>query len=111
MTREERLERELAKAPKPAAEDVWWVLNRFGFPPEQVEAAYEAMLREKGEDARRQSGAEAAMRKTRIQDPGGQGTSYMSRGSETPGRGADSHPVTYLVSLTPDVDRIVARPP
>ncbi|MEU8772646.1 hypothetical protein [Streptomyces sp. NPDC048606] len=47
MTKEEWIERELAKAPKPTAEDVWWVLNRFGFPPEQVEAAYEAMLREK----------------------------------------------------------------
>ncbi|MEU7554280.1 hypothetical protein AB0B01_18415 [Streptomyces sp. NPDC044571] len=47
MTREEWIERELAKAPEPTAEDIWWVLNRFGFPPDQVEAAYEAMLREK----------------------------------------------------------------
>ncbi|MFD8632372.1 hypothetical protein [Streptomyces sp. NPDC059533] len=51
MTKEEWVERELAKAPKPTAEDVWWVLNRFGFPPEQVEAAYKAMLREKGRHA------------------------------------------------------------
>ncbi|MFE9626916.1 hypothetical protein [Streptomyces sp. NPDC006527] len=49
MTEEEWIERQLAKAPEPTAEDVWWVLNRFGFPQEQVEAAYEAMLREKEE--------------------------------------------------------------
>jgi hypothetical protein len=45
VTMEEWIERELAKAPKPTGKLVWWVMNRFDFPPEQVEAAYEAMLR------------------------------------------------------------------
>lgn len=61
MTKEEWLERELAKAPEPTAADVWWVLNRFGFPQEQVEAAYEAMQREKKEreEAEQRGGGQA----------------------------------------------------
>ncbi|MFD8452752.1 MULTISPECIES: hypothetical protein [Streptomyces] len=51
MTKEEWLEREMANAPEPTAEEIWWVLNRFGFPQEQVEAAYQAMVREKEERA------------------------------------------------------------
>ncbi|MBJ6640196.1 hypothetical protein H4K36_24200 [Streptomyces sp. DHE7-1] len=51
MTKEEWIEQQLANAPEPTAEDVWWVLNRFGLPAEQVEAAYQAMLREKEERA------------------------------------------------------------
>ncbi|MGA5700791.1 hypothetical protein [Peterkaempfera bronchialis] len=58
MTKEEWIEQQLANAPEPTAEDVWWVLNRFGFPTEQVEAAYQAMLREKEKRAaRRTAGA------------------------------------------------------
>ncbi|MCZ1007679.1 hypothetical protein [Streptomyces lydicus] len=51
MTKEEWIELQLANAPEPTAEDVWWVLNRFCFPREQVQAAYEAMMREREESA------------------------------------------------------------
>ncbi|MEV6776042.1 hypothetical protein [Streptomyces syringium] len=51
MTMEEWIEQQLAK-PRSRR------LNRFGFPTEQVEAAYQAMLREKEERAaRRTAGA------------------------------------------------------
>ncbi|MFJ3983355.1 hypothetical protein [Streptomyces fungicidicus] len=52
MTKEEWIEQQLANVPEPTAEDVWWVLNRFGFPAERVEAAYQAMLREREETRR-----------------------------------------------------------
>lgn len=67
MTKEEWVALQLANAPEPTAEDVWWVLNRFGFPQEQVEAAYEAMLREKEERARASS-PKAATRSAGVPD-------------------------------------------
>ncbi|MEU0638154.1 hypothetical protein ABZ338_18190 [Streptomyces albidoflavus] len=94
MTKEEWIERQLAKAPEPTAEDIWWVLNRFGFPQEQVEAAYEAMLREKKEREQAEQRGSGHAGDALSASQGSRDRTTRPRSSRIPGRGADSHPST-----------------